>query len=310
MNKENNLIFEAYKQHIINELTISGDYDNIGKAVKKGIADREGTSSNTYLFKLLKNALNKSSEEVADILTKPLYEILFPNGRFAAKGDQKDQLSKLQAAIQAKLPEIIDTLKQEYPELSHTKGISSSATHSYTARILRGFITPAIQFLEDEVDDPDEVPTENELKSAVNKAVKASVSDVTSSEDPAEDQSYNKYIEAAKDKASSAADGVVEKDLINDIAQMYVDDDPEIFRRSAVARATGLIKGLINRGILERNGDRVTIGEEADFDSDDTDAVGLDQDEYLAKYSNSGPLARSTSKRFTNANIDDYTDLD
>lgn len=302
MNNDCNLIFEQYKNRIIlNELDLGAEYGTFGAAVSKGVGEREKTND-TYIFKVLKSALNKSAEEVADILSKPIYDELFPGGRFAASGDKREQLGKLQNAIQQKLPEIIQQLKSSYPELEKVKGLSSSAIHGYTARIFRGFIQDVVQALEDE-SQGDEPPSEGEVQNAVTTAVQQAVSkpapsaepqssgsepavSTPSSNAPTAEPASNKYIEAAKKLVYSIEGGMEMSELAKEIGQLYVQGDPEISSKSAEVRATGLIKGLINRGIFDTDGSRVIPGEAGDDleDAGDTTDVNLDPEEYASKH--------------------------
>lgn len=301
MNNDCNLIFEQYKNRVIlNELDLGAEYGTFGSAVSKGVGEREKTND-TYIFKILKAALNKSTEEVADILAKPIYDELFPGGTFAASGDKREQLGKLQNAIQQKLPAIIQQLKSSYPELEKVKGLTSSAIHGYTARIFRGFIQDVVQALEDEVQG-DEPPSKSEVQAAVTTAVQQTAdkpAPVTSPEnEPADggetvsapaastETTSNKYIEAAKKLVYSVEGGMEMSELAREIGQLYVQGDPEISSKSAETRATGLIKGLINRGIFDTDGSRVIPGEAGDDleDAGDTTDVNLDPEEYASKH--------------------------
>ncbi len=301
MNKDCNLIFEQYKNRVIlNELDLGAEYGTFGSAVSKGVGEREKTND-TYVFKILKAALNKSTEEVADILAKPIYDELFPGGKFAASGDKREQLGKLQNAIQQKLPAVIQQLKSSYPELENVKGLTSSAIHGYTARIFRGFIQDVVQALEDEVQG-DEPPSEGEVQSAVATAVQQTadkpapvaapegepaVSEPAAGAPAASTEpTSNKYIEAAKKLVYSVEGGMEMSELAREIGQLYVQSDPEISSKSAETRATGLIKGLINRGIFDTDGSKVVPGESGDDleDAGDTTDVNLDPEEYASKH--------------------------
>jgi hypothetical protein len=312
MNKDCNLIFEQYKSRVIlNELDLGANYGTFGAAVSKGVGEREKTND-TYIFKLLKSALNKSAEEVADILAKPIYDELFPGGKFMASGERREQLSKLQNAIQQKLPAVMQQLKSSYPELENVKGLSSSALHGYTARIFKNFVEPVLQVLGDEAQG-DEPPSEGDVQDAVVAAVQQVASKPTPSAEPQSTDSEpagdapvsdaptaeptsNKYIEAAKKLVYSVEGGMEMSELAKEIGQLYVQSDPEISSKSAETRATGLIKGLINRGIFDTDGSMVVPGESGDDieDSGDTEDVGLDPEEYAAKHFGAG---RSTTGR-------------
>lgn len=308
MNKDIRLIFEQYKNNVLlNELDLGADYGTFGSAVSKGVGEREKTND-TYIFKILKNALNKSAEEVGEILAKPIFDALFPNGKFVAAGEKRDQFSKLQSAIQQKLPEVIQQLKETYPELENVKGLTSSAIHGYTARIFKNFIEPVIQVLDDEVQQ-DTPPTEGEVQDAVVTAVQKVATEPTTAGEPnmqtptateepvksSEEPTSNKYIEKAKSLVQSVEGGIEMAELVREIGQLYIQTDPEISAKSAEIRATGLIKGLVNRGIFDMDGTRVVQGEAGDDleDAGDTQDVGLDPEEYAAKHFGGGATSRS-----------------
>jgi hypothetical protein len=285
---------------------LGADYAAAGPEIKKRLREREAGGKDTYLFKILKDALGQDSDEVADILAKPLYDILFPGGKFAAMGDQKTQLGKLQNAIAANLPKVVEQLQQseEYGEkLKNVKGLMSSAKHGYTARIVRDFMSNVLEFIESE-SDGEEVPTEQEVHTAVAKAAKKTAAEATPKADAAAETPSEapagpnaKYIEAAKVKAGSSDGGILERELIDEIAQMYVTDNPDMARRSAEARATGIVRGLLNQKILAKQGGYITLSEEGDLEDKETGGVGLDPEEYLARYQGEGPLARATTGR-------------
>lgn len=306
MNNDSNLIFEAYQQRILNELTLGGDYGAIGPAVAKGVKEREEVKqADTYLFGILKKALNKNTEEVAEILTKPLYDILFPGGKFAAVGDQKTQLNKLQNAIQAKMPEVVKKL-QEDPELGKqlekVPGLTSSAKHGYTARILRDFMKDTLELIEDETPG-DEAPTEQEVQSAATKAVKQAAAEPVQASEPAGQEP-----EAEGDRTSVRIEhmiankvddsGVLESDVANDVQREIMSSGGLGLEERAIGRTVkSIINRLVSKQILERKGSYLKLGDNFEkFEASGSEGSDVVTDEDLVqKYTGLG--ARATTSR-------------
>ena len=305
MNNDSNLIFEAYQQRILNELTLGGDYAAIGPAVAKGVKEREEVKqADTYLFGILKKALNKNTEEVAEILTKPLYDILFPGGKFAAVGDQKTQLNKLQNAIQAKMPEVVKKL-QEDPELGKqlekVPGLTSSAKHGYTARILRDFMKDTLELIEDETPG-DEVPTEQEVQSAATKAVKQAAAEPVQASEPAGQEP-----EAEGDRTSVRIEhmiankvddsGVLESDVANDVQREIMSSGGLGLEERAISRTVkSIINKLVNKQILERKGSYLKLGDNFEkFDTaGDTGSDAITDEDLVQKYTGFGTAPKTS----------------
>jgi hypothetical protein len=306
MNNDTNLIFEAYQQQILNELTLGGDYGAIGPAVAKGVKEREEVKqADTYLFGILKKALNKNTEEVAEILTKPLYDILFPGGKFAAVGDQKTQLNKLQNAIQAKMPEVVKKL-QEDPELGKqlqkVPGLTSSAKHGYTARILRDFMADTLNLIEDEVAG-DEAPTEQEVQSAATKAVKkAAVKPTSETEKSVESETP----EEGKDRTTVRVEqmiankvddtGVLESEVVNDVQREIMSSGGlGLEERSILSKVKAVVTNLVNKQILERKGQYLKYGENIEkFDAaGDAGSEAITDEDLIQKYTGLGAAPKT-----------------
>ncbi len=305
MNNDTKLIFEAYKANIIlNELTLGGDYGAIGPAVAKGVKEREEVKQkDTYLFKILKQALNKNAEEVAEILTKPLYRILFPDGKFAAVGDQKTQLNKLQNAIHANIPRVVEELQKDPQigkQLEAVPGLTSSAKHGYTARILRDFMAPVLQLIEDEAPG-DEAPTEQEVQTAVTKAVKKTATEPTqevepSEEEPEGDRTTVRVERMIADKID--ATGVLESDVVNDVMREIMRSGGLGIEEKNIGRTVkSIINNLVKKKILERKNQFIMLGDNFEkFEtsgSEGSDIIPLE--DYISQVTGYG--ARPTTAR-------------
>lgn len=306
MNNDSNLIFERYQQRILNELTLGGDYAAIGPAVAKGVKEREEVKqADTYLFGILKKALNKNTEEVADILTKPLYDILFPGGKFAASGEMRDQLNRLQNAIQAKMPEVVKILqadKEIGPLLQKVPGLTSSAKHGYTARILRDFMKDTLELIEDETADGDEAPTEQEVQSAATKAVKkAAVKQAPEAEAGGEapEESKDRTTVRIEHMIANKVDdtGVLESEVVNDVQREVMSSGGlGLEEKSILSKVKAIISNLVRKQILERKGQYLKYGENIEkFDAaGDTGSEAITDEDLVQKYTGIGTAPKTS----------------
>jgi len=138
MKNDESLIFEAYYNNILNEAPIGADYEDIHAATSQAVTSRGG---DTYLFADLMKKTGKSAEEVIEMIVKPVYDALFPGGRFDAEGSEKEQLASLQDAIHSELVHL------GYPK----------ARAGYTARIIKNAVTPAVKFLNDKAAEGEDI---------------------------------------------------------------------------------------------------------------------------------------------------------
>jgi hypothetical protein len=269
MNNDANLIFEAYKKRfLVNEMDIGAEHGPMIGAVKAGAAEREKAGSDTYILGKIKKALNISIEEVAEALTKPLYDKLFPGGRFAASGETKDQYSKLQGAIEAALPEIVSILVERYPELKNTAGLTAKAISGYTARILKNFIGTVATVLSDA--GGDEAPSEPEVKKAVKVAVKKAATSgdaeapAAEPEDEAPDASSSDRITVRIEQLIAELiddSGVNEAGVIKDVTQKVLDSGGLGIKENEIVRKIKVVlNDLIKKQVFERKGQFVKLG--------------------------------------------------
>lgn len=154
MKNDENLIFEAYYNKILNEAPIGAEYEPFAAATKQAVAGRGG---DTYLFADLMKKTGKSADEVVEMIVKPVFDAIFPGGRFDAEGSEKEQLSSLQDAIHSELVHL------GYPK----------ARAGYTARIIKNAVSPAVKFLSDRADSGEEIDHED-VEDAVVDSIKKS----------------------------------------------------------------------------------------------------------------------------------------
>jgi hypothetical protein len=154
MKHDENLIFEAYFNKVLNEAPIGAEYEPFAAATKQAVTGRGG---DTYLFSDLMKKTGKSADEVVEMIVKPVFDALFPGGRFDAEGSEKEQLASLQDAIHSELVHL------GYPK----------ARAGYTARIIKNAVAPAVKFLSDRADSGEEVDHSDVEDAVVDSIEKA-----------------------------------------------------------------------------------------------------------------------------------------
>jgi len=272
MNRDTHLIFEAYKQKqlkLINEMDIGAEFGPSLGAVSSGVAERE-KNADTYIFKLLKSKNpDKSHDEIVKMVVEPLYNAIFVDNKFSAHGSHKDQLAKLQGALE-------NELAKSYPR----------AQSGYTARIIKNFLAPVVKILDAE---SPEVEGGKEAIKAVKQAVdkvaaknevKAPEGEVSAGEP--EDKGSAALVQYAVDQAG---DGIKEDELVEAIKQHIVQKEPDISEARAKGQAKGIINKLISSKVLSKRGNVIEPGDNADefAEKGDLSLVNADPTEYLAR---------------------------
>jgi len=270
MNRDTHLIFEAYKKHrLVNEMDIGADFGPSLGAVSSGVAERE-KNADTYIFKLLKSKNpDKSHDEIVKMIVEPLYNAIFVDNKFSANGSHKDQMAKLQTALE-------NELAKSYPR----------AQSGYTARIIKNFLAPVVKILDAEASDVESgKEAVKAIKQAVDKAAAKNEVKAPEGEVAAAPETTDKENAALLQHAvDSAADGIREDELIENIKQHIVQKDPDISEARAKGQAKGIINKLISSKVLSKRGAIVEPGDNADefAEKGDLSLVNADPTEYLA----------------------------
>jgi hypothetical protein len=262
MNRDSHLIFEAYKnrnQKLINEADIGADFGPVLGAVTSGVSERE-KSADTYIFKLLKSKNpDKTHDEIVKMVVEPLYKAIFVDNKFAAHGTHKDQLAKLQTALE-------NELAKTYPK----------AQSGYTARIIKNFLTPVVKILDA---DSSNVTGGKEAVKAVIQAVDkaAAENEVVAPQEPGEPSAAEgEHNVSSSDRTTAQVQqivdgliddqGVIEKYVHDDAAQKIRDsgglgigDD-----RAIAAKVKTVINDLVKAGVYERKGQTIKLGKNYD----------------------------------------------
>jgi len=270
MNNDSHLIFEAYRKRFVTEAPISAEYEPFAAATRGAVTGRGG---DTYLFSDLMKKTGKSADEVVEMLVKPVYDALFPGGRFDAEGSEKEQLNSLQTAIHNELVHL------GYPK----------ARAGYTARIIKNAVTPAVKFLSDKAESGDNVD-----QADVEDAVVDSIEDTNDQAgqelkaapvaEPAatEDKESTALMQYAVEEAN---EGINEVDLINTIKQHIIQKDSEVSDARATGRARGIISKLVAAKVLAKRGNIIEPGDNADefAETGDLSLVSAEPEEYAAR---------------------------
>jgi hypothetical protein len=266
MNRDSHLIFEAYNKRILSEMAIKADYTKIKDAIVNGLKGRTGSS---YIFKTVADKTGKDTEEVVDMVVKPVIDALFPNGVFASSGEQKMQATKLQNAIQQELA-------KQY----------GGAVSGYTARIIKNFIANVIEIVDDEVEQGETIKDAqsdvvNAMATAANKSEEEVDKEAGAPEATPSETGMNALAQYAVEQVG---DGKDENELINDIVQHIVQKEPEISEVRAKGRARGLLNNLISSKVLSKRGNLIEYGDKADefAEKGDLSLVSAEPEEYLA----------------------------
>lgn len=281
MNKDTNLIFEAY----IEEMALRADYPKIREAIVKGLQVRAG---NSYLFKKIADDTQKSPEEIVDILVKPIIDDLFPGGVYSVSGTKPESLKRLESDIVTKLSG------------SHPKAVSG-----YTARIIKNFIADVVELIDDNTEEGD---TAKEAESTIDKVV-AHVAAKPEEEVTAE-------VEAEKpSEAAAGADritvrieqmianlvddsGVLETGVAGDVVQQVLDSGGLGLEENRISgKVKAIINDLVKKKILERKGQYLKLGDNFEKFEQGGEAGSsvLSDEDLVSRYTGHGE--RSTTGR-------------
>ena len=281
MNKDTNLIFEAY----IEEMALRADYTKIREAIVKGLQARAG---NSYLFKKLADDTQKSPEEIVDILVKPIIDDLFPGGLYSVDGTKPEQLKKLENDIVTKLSS------------SHPKAVSG-----YTARIIKNFIADVVELIDDHTEEGDSA---KEAEDTIDKVVahvaakpEAEVEADAKAEEPtAQATTTDRTTVRIEQMVASLIDdsGVLESGVTGDVVQQVLDSGGLGLEENRISgKVKAVINDLVKKKILERKGQYLKLGDNFEKFEQGGEAGSsvLSDEDLVSKYTGHGE--RSTTGR-------------
>lgn len=271
MNKDINLIFEAYTQNVLNEMSLRvKDRTNAEKALVDAITQGlETRTGDTYLFKGLKGDELKKQ---VDSLVVPIIRDLFQDGVYTGRGaDFKDLETDL-----------INKLAASNPR----------AKSQYTARILRSFIASVVDVVEDTVDQGESIEDASDdiTDAVVDGAEKSDEVAQAAPETPEASSSDRTTVRIEQMLANLIDDqGILIKYVVDDVVQAIRDsgglDLPEGKEKSKVE---SVLKSLINKQIFEKKGESVKIGKNFEaFEAGGSDSSLISDEDLIAQYTGS-----------------------
>lgn len=160
--------FDSLFEQILTELTpVGAEYETFAGSLKSGIGTAPGGG---YLIGKLADALGKSKEEVVDMISKDLYDKVFPDGENPANNEDAYRASISNA--------ILDIVKNVQEEQGVSISGAGKAVAGYTARV--------ISQLGDAKKEYGARVSKEEVKQAVEDAVENGEEDSVENGKPAE----------------------------------------------------------------------------------------------------------------------------
>ena len=277
MNTDVNLIFEAYRNNILEEMALQvKDKTNAEKslidAITHGIETRTG---DTYLFKGLQGEELKQRVEE---LVVPIIRDLFQDGVYT--GRSSGDLKELEG-------DLLEKLAASNPR----------AKSQYTARILKSFIASVVDEVEGNVDEGETI------EAASDDITDAVVDGAEKSEEVAQDVNASEQeqgqVSAQSDRTTVRIEQML-ANLIDDqgtLIKYVVDDVVQAIRDSGgldlaegkeKSKVESVLKNLINKQIFEKKGESVKIGKNFEaFEAGGSDSSIISDEDLIAQYTGS-----------------------
>jgi hypothetical protein len=277
MNTDVNLIFEAYRNNILEEMALQvKDKTNAEKslidAITHGIETRTG---DTYLFKGLQGEELKQRVEE---LVVPIIRDLFQDGVYT--GRSSGDLKELEG-------DLLEKLAASNPR----------AKSQYTARILKSFIASVVDEVEGNVDEGETI------EAASDDITDAVVDGAEKSEEVAQDVNASEQeqgqVSALSDRTTVRIEQML-ANLIDDqgtLIKYVVDDVVQAIRDSGgldlaegkeKSKVESVLKNLINKQIFEKKGESVKIGKNFEaFEAGGSDSSIISDEDLIAQYTGS-----------------------
>lgn len=278
MNNDVNLIFEAYRSNVLNEMALQvKDKNNAEKALVDAITNGlETRSGDTYLFKGLKGEELKSR---VNELVVPIIKDLFQDGVYSGRNEgdlkelEQDLLNKLAAS-------------------------NPRAKSQYTARILRSFIASVVDVVDNTVEQGETIEdASDDITAAVVDGAETSdevaqSAETGSEEQPSADSSADRTTVRIEQMIANLVDdsGVLESNIISDVAQQVLDSGGLGIQENKI---TGKIKAVINdlvkKQVFERKGQFVKLGKNYEkFEQGGSDSSVLSDEDLISSVTGFG----------------------
>jgi hypothetical protein len=268
MNKDINLIFEAYTQNVLNEMSLRvKDRTNAEKALVDAITQGlETRTGDTYLFKGLKGDELKKQ---VDSLVVPIIRDLFQDGVYTGRGADFKDLEI----------DLINKLAASNPR----------AKSQYTARILRSFIASVVDVVEDTVDQGESI---EDASADITDAVVdgAEKSDEVAQTAPEASSADRTTVRIEQMLANIIDDqGILIKYVVDDVVQAIRDSGGlDLAEGKEKSKVESVLKSLINKQIFEKKGESVKIGKNFEaFEAGGSDSSLISDEDLIAQYTGS-----------------------
>jgi hypothetical protein len=291
MNRDTHLIFEAYRQkqlELINEMDMGAERGAFIGGVASGLKKRreeykqkKGKNPDEYIISDLVGK-GEAHDKAIEKIASDVYDKLFEDGVFRARGDRKMQL---------------DTLQNKILETLVSLGYTSTKS-GWTARILRAAAESILKDIEEKEATGDDV-TQADVQDAVEDSIEGIAKEVQQT--PAGKAEVSKvnveqFVPSPTVKYTFESDVRVnalstdeEQEIYNavDKSEPYTGSDLLEYLKDEVRfnprkdlneeKIISVLNKLISKKILVGQG-------EGEFDSTDTEDVQLDPNQYLAKH--------------------------
>lgn len=278
MNKDVNLIFEAYRNRILSEMALQvKDKSNAEKALVDAITQGlETRTGDTYLFKGLKG---EELKKRVDELVVPIIKDLFQDGVYTGKSEnemkdlENDLLNKLAAS-------------------------NPRAKSQYTARILRSFIASVVDVVDNNVDQGEtiEAASDDITDAVVDGAEKSDEVAQASTEGegdgeaaaPTGDRTTVRIEQLIANLVDDS--GVLESGIISDVAQQVLDSGGLGLQENRISgKVKAVLNDLVKKQIFERKGQFIKLGKNYEkFEQGGSDSSTLSDEDLISSVTGFG----------------------
>jgi hypothetical protein len=287
--------FDSLYESLLTELTpVAADELGFGSSLEQGIGSAPGGG---YLIGDIAKSLNKSREEVVQMISKSLYNKVFGETGVNPANTEEEYRS----AISDALKDVIDELKTEYPE---AKIPGAAALRGYTARVISNLAKATKDFSENvskgelrvaaaaaaEQEDSEEHEGK-EGQEATPTAGETDAEAVTDVLQPVAYKAYNEYYIKDRDNIPSGTLTRELEPIYNRIegmagSEIAGEDIEDRLRKAGTepGRIVRYIKDLIKVGVIEPAESAKTSDEISALEAGDEDMGRVEQDTFDKLY--------------------------
>lgn len=278
MNNDVNLIFEAYRNSVLNEMSLRvKDKDNAEKALVDAITQGlETRTGDTYLFKGLKG---EELKQRVNELVVPIIKDIFQDGVYTGRGE--DELKDLEQ-------DLLNKLAASNPR----------AKSQYTARILRSFIASVVEVVDNTVEQGESIEdASDEITDAVvdgaekSDEVAQSAKADTGDQDTGTQSADRTTVRIEQMIADLVDDsGVLESGVVADVAQQVLDSGGlGLAENRITGKVKAVVSDLIKKQVFERKGQYIKLGKNYEkFEQGGSDSSTLSDEDIISSVTGFG----------------------